>query len=54
MDALNKRHFEHAESASDRSTLIDVCNDPSVALDAVAAAAFLETDELKDEGTNQI
>ena len=34
MDALNTRHFEHAESASERATLLEVCRDPSVGLDA--------------------
>ena len=46
MTALNKRHFERAESASERGTLLAACAD--VGLDASAAAAFLDTDELVD------
>mmetsp|Transcript_28049 Transcript_28049/g.89487 ORF Transcript_28049/g.89487 Transcript_28049/m.89487 type:complete len:131 (-) Transcript_28049:308-700(-) len=47
MDELGKRHFTEAKSASDRATLLEVCR--VVGLDAAAAEAFLETDELRDE-----
>ena len=46
MSALNRRHFEQAQSASDRSTLCAAAEE--VGLDAAAATAFLETDELAD------
>ena len=44
VSALNKRHFEQKQSASDRSTL---CAE-EVGLDVAAATAFLETNELAD------
>ena len=47
MSALNKRHFELRQSASDRSTLLAAATE--VGLDTDAAAAFLETDELTAE-----
>ena len=40
MDALNTRHFEHAESASERATLLEVCRDPSVGLDAGTVSIY--------------
>jgi len=48
MDALGKRHFENAQSASDRATILEVCAEVD-GLDPAAADAFLETDELHDE-----
>ena len=47
MSALNKRHFERRQSASERDTLLAAAAD--VGLDAAAAAAFLDTEELTDE-----
>jgi len=47
MSALNFRHFECKESASERETLLAAARD--VMLDVDAANAFLDTDELKDE-----
>ena len=46
MTALNRRHFEQRESASERPTLLAACADAG--LDEDAAAAFLNTDELVD------
>ena len=46
MSSLNHRHFELAQSASERQTLLDAAAD--VGLDVTAAAAFLDTDELTD------
>lgn len=45
MSALNKRHFEQRQSASDRTTLLAAAKE--VGLDTDAAKAFLETDELE-------
>ena len=46
MSALNKRHFEQRQSASDPATLLAAASE--VGLDAAQAAAFLESDELAD------
>jgi len=46
MSALNKRHFEQRESASDRKTLLAAADE--VGLNVEAAAAFLDTKELED------
>ena len=46
MSALNKRHFEQRQSASDRHTLLTAAAE--VGLDHEAADAFLRTDELAD------
>jgi predicted DsbA family dithiol-disulfide isomerase len=46
MTALNLRHFQQAQSASLRSTLLEVA--AGVGLDEAAATAFLDTDELAD------
>ena len=46
MAALNTRHFERRESASLRSTLLAAAEEAG--LDAEAAEAFLETDELEE------
>lgn len=46
MSALNKRHFEQRQSASDRQTLLNAAAE--VGLDREAADAFLRTDELAD------
>ena len=46
MASLNVRHFERRESASERATLLAAAEE--VGLDAAAAAAFLDTDELAD------
>jgi len=46
MTAINRAHFERAHSASERGTLLEACRD--VGLDAAAAAAFLDSDELRD------
>ena len=47
MDALNHRHFQEAKSASEKETLLAAA--AAVGLDAAAAAAFLATDEHKDD-----
>ena len=50
MAALSSRHFQQGsegESASKRGTLLAAAGEAG--LDAVAAAAFLDTDELYDE-----
>lgn len=47
MSATNRLHFERRQSASVRSTLLAAAEE--VGLDAAAAAAFLQTDELEDE-----
>ena len=47
MAALNTRHFERRQSASLRSTCLAAAAD--VGLDAAAAEAFLETNELEAE-----
>jgi predicted DsbA family dithiol-disulfide isomerase len=44
--AMNKRHFEQAQSASSRDTLMAAAEE--VGLDVAAATAFLDTDELED------
>lgn len=44
--AMNKRHFEQAQSASDRATLLAAAAE--VGLDAAAAATFLDSNELED------
>ena len=41
------RHFEQAQSASKRQTLLEVCTE--VGLDRDAADSFLDTDELEAE-----
>ena len=46
MSALNLRHFEQRQSASERATLLAAVAE--VGLDTDAAAAFLDTDELAD------
>ena len=46
MSALNLRHFEQKQSASERATLLAAVAE--VGLDTDAAAAFLDTDELAD------
>lgn len=46
MSALNKRHFEQRQSASERTTLLAAAEE--VGLDTVKAAAFLATKELED------
>lgn len=46
MSALNKRHFEQRQSASDRRTLLAAAEE--VGLDATEADAFLDGDELAD------
>ena len=46
MSALNKRHFEQRQSASDRKTLLAAAVE--VGLDEDAASAFLSTNELED------
>ena len=46
MSALNRRHFQQRESASLRATLLAAAAE--VGLDAAAAGAFLDTDELRD------
>lgn len=46
MSALNKRHFEQRQSASDKGTLLAAAAE--VGLDVAAADAFLQTDELVD------
>lgn len=46
MSALNKRHFERRQSASERATLLAAAEE--VGLDRAAADAFLDTDELAD------
>mmetsp|Transcript_21823 Transcript_21823/g.53747 ORF Transcript_21823/g.53747 Transcript_21823/m.53747 type:complete len:216 (+) Transcript_21823:202-849(+) len=46
MSALNKRHFELRESASDDSNILAAVQE--VGLDTKAAEDFLRTDELKD------
>ena len=46
MDVLGSKHFEQQLSASHTSTLLEAAAE--VGLDADAAAAFLETDELED------
>ena len=46
ISAMNKRHFEQAQSASDRATLMAAAEE--VGLDTTAAAAFLASDELED------
>ena len=45
MSALNKRHFEQRQSASDRQTLLAAATE--VGLDGEAAASFLDTKELE-------
>eukprot|EP00747_Dinoflagellata_sp_TGD_P055127 gnl/TRDRNA2_/TRDRNA2_149376_c0_seq1.p1 gnl/TRDRNA2_/TRDRNA2_149376_c0~~gnl/TRDRNA2_/TRDRNA2_149376_c0_seq1.p1 ORF type:complete len:198 (+),score=33.62 gnl/TRDRNA2_/TRDRNA2_149376_c0_seq1:312-905(+) len=45
MSALARRHFEQRKSASHRSTLLEAAEEAG--LDVKAAAAFLETDELR-------
>jgi predicted DsbA family dithiol-disulfide isomerase len=47
MTALNYRHFELAQSASERQTLLDAAAD--VGLDVAAATVFLDSDELSDD-----
>lgn len=47
MSALGRRHFEERTSASHRSTLLQAVREAG--LDAAAAEAFLQTDELRDE-----
>ena len=47
MSALNARHFEAAESASERPTLLAAAAEAG--LDAAAAETFLATDELVDD-----
>jgi len=47
MSALAKRHFEQRQSASHRTTILDVVAE--VGLDARAAEAFLQTDELREQ-----
>ena len=44
MSALNKRHFEQRQSASERATLLAAASE--VGLDRAKAEAFLDTDEL--------
>lgn len=46
MSALNRRHFEQRQSASERPTLLAAAEEAG--LDASAASAFLETDDLAD------
>jgi len=46
MSALNTRHFEQRQSASERATLLDAAR--AAGLDVAAAAAFLDTTELRD------
>jgi predicted DsbA family dithiol-disulfide isomerase len=46
MSALNKRHFEQKQSASDRRTLLEAARE--VGLDVQAAETFLDSDELED------
>lgn len=46
MSALARRHFEEKRSASHRSSILDAVAEAG--LDRNAAAAFLDTDELKD------
>jgi len=46
MNALNQRHFERRQSASERSTLLAAAAE--VGLDVQAAEAFLETTELEE------
>ena len=46
MSALNVRHFERRQSASEHSTLLAAASEAG--LDAAAAAAFLASDELAD------
>ena len=47
MSALNHRHFERAESASERPSLLAAAEEAG--LDVAAAASFLDTDELRAE-----
>lgn len=47
MTALNRRHFENAESASERPSLLAACCD--VGLDPAAASLFLDSDELVED-----
>jgi hypothetical protein len=44
--AMNRRHFELAQSASDRATLMAAAAE--VGLDTAAATTFLDSDELED------
>mmetsp|Transcript_42243 Transcript_42243/g.84765 ORF Transcript_42243/g.84765 Transcript_42243/m.84765 type:complete len:208 (-) Transcript_42243:412-1035(-) len=46
MSALNKRHFEQRQSASEPATLLEAAEE--VGLDVIKARAFLETEELSD------
>jgi len=47
MSALNRRHFELQQSASERTTLLAAARE--VGLDADAATAFLDSSELEDD-----
>ena len=47
MSALNHRHFELADSASDESSILKACEEVGLPVDQ--AKAFLATDELRDE-----
>lgn len=47
MSALNKRHFEQRQSASDRETLLAAAGE--VGLEVAAAAEFLDGDELASD-----
>lgn len=47
MSAMNHRHFENAESASDRNAILKAAEDVGLPVDE--ANAFLDTNELHDE-----
>lgn len=47
MDALARRHFEQRKSASHRATLLEAAEESG--LDAAAAAALLDSEELRKE-----
>ena len=47
MTAMNKRHFQQKQSASERETLLAAAEE--VGLDTAAATAFLDGDELEAE-----